>query len=310
MGTSPATGIEDIDTQSTLWQLNWSQIMEPPPGTTLRTQDGSRLWFPVVIRDFEGSMTMYITEAAALKSSKQVGAASFEEAHRAGRLSFPIAASVKGLRKKEDNSKVEFYVVECDEQDYSCAPTAKTLELLNVLPRQTQTSCVEQPADTFVAALLADSQSSAFYPLTVRYAQQALPETLGRAKAASLGNLMKGMTVCNCTSVLALVVSSKASMKETINEKGTTVTTHGVKDLLADDDREYTLTSHCTTDTHMDFMLTPPKRVAQQAALVVICGIIDPDNSITSAEQPYAISSWSPFCHCTSRTRRLQTRRC
>ena len=286
MGTSPATGIEDIDTQSTLWQLNWSQILEPPPGTALRIQDGTRLWFPVVLRDFDGSMVMYITEAAALKCSKQLDAASFEEAHCAGRLSFPIAASVKILRKKEDNSKVEFYVVECDEQDYSCAPTAKTLELLNVLPRQTRTSCVEQPADTFVAGLLADIQSSAFYPLTVRYAQQALPETMGRAKAASLGNLMKGITVCNCTSVLALVVSSKVSLKETINEKGTTVTTHGVKDLLADDDREYTLTSHCTTDTHMDFMLTPPKRVAQQAALVVICGIIEPDNGITSAEQP------------------------
>ena len=36
----------------------------------------------------------------------------------------------------------------------------------------------------------------------------------------------------------------------------------------------------------MDFMLTPPKRVAQQAALVVICGVIDPDSSINSAEHP------------------------
>ena len=109
---------------------------------------------------------------------------------------------------------------------------------------------------------------------------------MGRAKAASLGNLMKGITVCKCTSVLALVASSKVSLKETSNKKGITVTRHGVKDLLADNGREYTLTSHCTTDTHMDFMLTPPKKVAQQAALVVICGIIDPDNGITSAEQP------------------------
>ena len=286
MGTSPATGIEEIDTQSTLWQLNWIQILEPAPGTSLRNKEGTRLWFPVVLRDFEGSLTMYITEAAALKCSKQLNAASFEEAHCTGRLCFPIAASAKILRKKENDIKVDFFVVECEEQDYSCAPTEKTLELLNLLPRQTQTGSVEQPADTFVAASLADIQSSAFYPLTVRYAQQALPETLDPAKATSLENPMKGTIACNCTSVLALVASSNVSQKETINEKGTTVTTHGVIDLLADDGRQYTLTAHCTTDTHMDFMLTPPKRVPQQAALIVICGILEDDKSIISAEQP------------------------
>ena len=71
-----------------------------------------------------------------------------------------------------------------------------------------------------------------------------------------------------------------------MNDTCTTVTTHGVEDLLADDGREYTLTAHCTTDAHMDFMLTPPKRAKQQAALVVICGTLDHSNSATSAEQP------------------------
>ena len=49
-----------------------------------------------------------------------------------------------------------------------------------------------------------------------------------------------------------------------------------LKDLLSDDDREYTLTSHCTTETHIDFMLTPAKRATQQSALVVICGTLNP----------------------------------
>ena len=62
---TPVTGVEEIDSQHTLWQLNWVQVLEPPQGTTLRTQDGSRLWFPVILRDFHGSTTMYITEAAA-----------------------------------------------------------------------------------------------------------------------------------------------------------------------------------------------------------------------------------------------------
>ena len=90
MGTSD-TGIEEIDSESTLWQINWAQILEPPPGTELRTKDGSRLWFPVLLRDFDDSMTLYMTELAAWKCSKQTDASSFEEAYLAGRLAFPLS---------------------------------------------------------------------------------------------------------------------------------------------------------------------------------------------------------------------------
>ena len=72
------TGVEDIDSQNILWQFKRDQVLEPPQGTTLRTQNGSRLWFPVTLRDFHGSTTMYITEPAALNCSKQTDAASFE----------------------------------------------------------------------------------------------------------------------------------------------------------------------------------------------------------------------------------------
>ena len=188
--------------------------------------------------------------------------------------------------KKVDDSNVNFFVVDCEEQQYQEAPTTKTLDLLKLLPRQSQNGSVEQPADIFVAASLADIRASTFYPLTVRYAEQTLPETLSPSKHPSEANVKKGASICNCTSVLALVASKKASQKETVNEKGTTVTTHGVEDLLADDGREYTLTAHCTTETHMDFMLTPPKRAKQQAALVMICGTLEHSNSATSAEQP------------------------
>ena len=285
MGTSD-TGIEEIDSESTLWQINWAQILEPPPGTELRTKDGSRLWFPVLLRDFDDSMTLYMTELAALKCSKQTDASSFEEAYRAGRLAFPIVSSAKILRKKGDNSKVDFFIVDCDEQAYASAPTTKSLEMLTMLPHQGQKSGVEQPADVFVAAPLADIHASTFYPLTVRYAQQELPEILRPPQDDPAGHPTKGPIICHCSSVLALVSSTKASTKRTINEKGTTVVTHGVKDLLSDDSREYTLTSHCTTDTHMDFMLTPAKRAKQQSALVVICGILDQGNEENSAVQP------------------------
>ena len=281
MGT-PVTGIEDIDADKTLWQLNWVQVLEPAQGTTLRTQDEARLWFPVTLRDFSGSASMYITEAGALKLSKQPDVDSFAKAHNEGRLCFPIVSSVKIVRKKAENSTVNFYVVDCEEQRYESAPTTSTFDLVKLLPRQAHSSSVEQPADTFVAAMLKDIRASSFYPLSVRYAQQPLSQT----KEPSVADVIKGKTVYNCTSILALVSSTKTSEKKTMNDKGTTVTTQGVKDLLGNDGREYTLTAHCTTDTHMDFMLTPPKRARYQAALVVICGTLDESKSGSSAEQP------------------------
>ena len=123
MRTSPVTGAGDIDMQNPLWQFNWVQVLEPSQGTPLRTQDGARLWCPVVLRDFHGSMTMYMTEAAALKCAQQPDATSFDEAHCAERLCFPIVASVKILREKGGDSTIRFYIVECEEQEYCCAPT-------------------------------------------------------------------------------------------------------------------------------------------------------------------------------------------
>ena len=85
--------------------------------------------------------------------------------------------------KQVDDSSVNFYVVDCEEQRYESAPTTSTLDLLNLLPRKSQNGSVEQPADMFVAAMLADIRASAFYPLTVRYAEQTWSETLGSSTA-------------------------------------------------------------------------------------------------------------------------------
>ena len=267
MATPAGTNIEEIDTESTVWQLNWCQIGEPSPGASLRTSDGSRLWFTVVLRDFQGTLTVPMTESAALKCAKQESAATLEAAHTTGRLCFPIVASVKIVRRKGADGGVDHYIVDADEQDYAEAPTTKALQLFDMLHGQTHNKSVEQLADTFLPASLGDIEPSMFYPLNVRYtAQTADPETY----------------VCRCTSVLALIVSTEASKKESINDVGTTVITHGVKDMLAEDGRTYTLTAHCTTDTHMDFMLTPPKRALAQAALVIIGGTLDDGR----AEQP------------------------
>ena len=67
-----------------------------------------------------------------------------------------------------------------------------------------------------------------------------------------------------------------------LTDDATTVITHGVKDMLADDTQTYTLTAHCTSDAHVDFIMTPPKRAPRTTWLVVICGCLSESN----AEQP------------------------
>ena len=52
--------------EETLWQAHWVCVEEPPAGTSIRTNDGKRLWFPVTVRDCTGTLTLYIQKAAAL----------------------------------------------------------------------------------------------------------------------------------------------------------------------------------------------------------------------------------------------------
>ena len=89
------TGVEALDSEKeTLWQLNWVRVEEPPAGTTVRTNDGERLWFPVTVRDCTGTLTLYIQESAALALSGCADADQFEAAFEAGGLWFPQSASV------------------------------------------------------------------------------------------------------------------------------------------------------------------------------------------------------------------------
>ena len=61
------TGVAALDDeQEAHWQFNWVRGEEPPAGTTIRTNDGKRLWFPVTVRDCTATLTVYIQESAAL----------------------------------------------------------------------------------------------------------------------------------------------------------------------------------------------------------------------------------------------------
>ena len=71
------------DDEWTLWQCNWVRVEEPPPGTSIRTNDGKRPWFAVTIRDCTGTLSLYIQGAAALALSGCHDAEQFEAAVQA-----------------------------------------------------------------------------------------------------------------------------------------------------------------------------------------------------------------------------------
>ena len=81
------TGVDALDkAEETLRELNWVRVEEPPAGTSIRTNDGKRLWFPVTVRDCTGTLTLYIQEAAALSLSGCCDADQFEAAFEEGRV--------------------------------------------------------------------------------------------------------------------------------------------------------------------------------------------------------------------------------
>ena len=94
-----ATGIPDLDSGETIWQLNWVLPSEPSQAENLKNNDGTRLWFPLTIRDISGPIVLYITEQAALKLVDVADAQEFEQLRNENRLRFPVVASVKVWRK-------------------------------------------------------------------------------------------------------------------------------------------------------------------------------------------------------------------
>ena len=74
-----ATGIPDLDSGETIWQLNWVLPSEPSQEENLKNNDGTRLWFPLTIRDISGPIVLYITEQAALKLVDVADAQEFEQ---------------------------------------------------------------------------------------------------------------------------------------------------------------------------------------------------------------------------------------
>ena len=283
------TGVEALDhAEETFWQLNWVRVEEPPAGSSIRTNDGKRIWFPVTVRDCTGTLTLYIQEPAALKLSGFDDADHFEAAFVAGKMWFPQMASVKIIRQlktataarerdEQPPVQVDVRIVDAAWQNLAESPTEASARLLPLLNTENTTSDVVMPAALHML------RKSPHYTLAVESIVPDIPESL----KASFVNVPPATTLFRpCSQVLALVEASEPSSLQEAGTGGYKITTNNVKDLLhdANDARGVQLTSFCTLENLQDFKLDPPRTQAskKQAALVLISSILQE----SSAGQP------------------------
>ena len=137
-----STGVPDLDENETFWQLNFVEVTQPPQDQKVKSTDGTRLWFPVTLRDHSGSIMLYITEAAALKLANVADVTEFEQLFSENRLRFPFLASVKVWRRpsklraeqsdstqtQQDKDDFDCFIVDASEQDMK-----ETLSLHSIL---------------------------------------------------------------------------------------------------------------------------------------------------------------------------------
>jgi hypothetical protein len=290
------TGFEALDAaEETFWQLNWVRVEEPPAGTSIRTNDGKRIWFPVTVRDCTGTLTLYIQETAALKLSGFDDADQFEAAFVAGKVWFPQMASVKIIRRlktasaaqpadqqtqeggKQPPGQVDCRIVDAAPQNLAESPTEASARLLPLLNTDNTTSDVVMPAALHML------RKSPHYTLAVESIVPDIPESL----KASFANVPSATTNFRpCSQVLALVEASEPSSLQEAGNGGYKIITNNVKDLLhdANDARGVQLASFCTLENLQDFKLDPPRtqHSKKQAALVLISSVLQSSN----AEQP------------------------
>ena len=284
------TGVQALDENETIWQLNWVRVADPATAQSIKTNDGTRIWFPLSMHDHTGPLLLYITERAALKLAKVTDATEFEKLHAEERLHFPIWASVKAMRKPKPNSVAqpascrsitnEFvgHIVQAEEQSLQDAPTTQSTMLLPLLDKTLQTR------EAVLPALLDMIEPPGMYALSAKYKVQPLPAEL--QSFTTLLSASQHITK-SCSQIIALIESSERSKLEPAGPQGHKLVTENVRDISCsngESDRRYKLTTYCTLDTVTDLKLDPPRGAKTQAAMISISAILD-----SSAEQPTSL---------------------
>ena len=122
------TGVDAIDnSDEMLWQLDFARLEEPTAGSTVRTNDGKRLWFPVTVRDCTAKLTMYIQENAALKLSGMADADQSENVLRMRNCNSTSAEHPADQHERQ----VDVRNVDAAAQTLGDAPTEDSARLLS-----------------------------------------------------------------------------------------------------------------------------------------------------------------------------------
>ena len=275
-----STGVPELDEKETLWQLNFVEVTEPSQDQKVKSNDGTRLWFPVTLRDHSGTIMLYITEAAALKLANVADMSEFEQLFSENRLRFPFLASVKVWRRpsklsavqsdstqtQQDKDDFDCFIVDASEQDLAEVQSLHSTLLLPMLANS---------VDNVVLATLEMIRKTDHYSMAVEYITQEMPAELSKtASKVTVGIPM----LRNCARVIALVQSTKPSKLSDAGTGGHKLVTDNVCDYVStssnDAQKHFTVTSFCTLDTVTDFKLNPPSRGKNQVALIVVSGVI------------------------------------
>jgi len=280
-----ATGVSELDSCETIWQCNWVRISEPPEGQSIKTNDGTRLWLPLTLRDDSGPIVLYITEQAVLKLANVADAAEFEQLHLENRLRFPFWASVKVCRRPnkpsaaqpgDTDTDFDCFIVDAGEQDVREAPSLRSTVLLPMLSHS---------VDSVLPTTLGMVRASEHYAMAVQYLTQAVPPELSQAAVKAEPGIMM---LRPCSRAVALILSTKRSKVLDAGASGHKLVTDDVVDLLHEGSeaaqKKYSLTAFCNLDNVTDFKLDPQRGFRNQAALISLTGVIQEDAG--SAEQP------------------------
>ena len=231
--------------RQTVFQINFAQFAMPQPGSTILTNDKSRVFLATTLYDASGAVSVVVREKAALKLASVDSKEKFEGLHAEGHLSFPLLASARVLLtagtasqegSKPENAKrdLRVLVVEAEEQSFDQKPTQAVNQLMEFMKG------LRPPCRGLVPSTLRNFCASQHYALAVRMSTGAIR---------------------NGDKALFLVATQSKSTATALENDTFRVVTDDVVD-LADSDTgklDFTLTGLCAQDALADFKIDAPR---------------------------------------------------
>ena len=251
------TGVTHIDSEKTVWQINWCEVTWPN-SEEVCTKDGKRIWFKTSVLDLCGQMSVWVDEKTALSLSQLSSKEEFLTACREGDPKFPPLSSIKVLRnpKNKDGLAADtawLRIVDGSDQNLQQAPTQVTTLLLPMMR-----ACEDSSAGIQVAPMAKIRQSSQY------------------ALAVSLNDPDSGEPILvPCQKVVSLVTCTQKTSPTRLGD-GYKMVTRGVQDasFQSSDASQlavgFELTAICTMENLASYRLDPPRGGPRYAIVTIV----------------------------------------